>query len=251
MSEYGALAAHYDMLNGEVPYIRLAKYLIRHFERHGLPVRTVLDLACGTGTVTWALADAGYEMIGIDSSPDMLSVCASKAAKHGGQAPLLLCQDMAELDLYGTVDAAVCTLDSANYVTDPRRLRRAFERVRLFLNPGGLFIFDVNTESKLASRHGTSFVSESADGNVFCACRTEYSAGKRMARYDISVFSRSPSGVYSRYDERHTQRIYSAAELEEMLEGAGFGEVRAYGDMVMRPPKESEERIFYRAVKTI
>ena len=132
-------------------YAAWADYIERHFRRRGLPGKTVLDLACGTGSLTRELARRGYEMIGVDLSPEMLAQAAEKTGRDAPIAPIFLCQPMEKLDLYGTIDACVCCLDSVNYVTDPKKLERAFERVHLFLMPGGLFLFDVNTPEKLAA----------------------------------------------------------------------------------------------------
>ena len=144
MNSYGFLAGCYDEFTTDVDYATWAEYIQRHFERAGLPGSTVLDLACGTGSLTRELSLRGYEMIGVDLSPDMLAQAAEKNRDAEGIAPIFLCQSMDQLDLYGTIDACVCCLDSINYVTDPKKLRRAFQRVHLFLMPGGLFLFDVN-----------------------------------------------------------------------------------------------------------
>lgn len=137
MNSYGFLAGCYDEFTTDVDYAAWAEYIQRHFERAGLPGSTVLDLACGTGSLTRELSLRGYEMIGVDLSPDMLAQAAEKNRDAEGIAPIFLCQSMDQLDLYGTIDACVCCLDSINYVTDPKKLRRAFQRVHLFLMPGG------------------------------------------------------------------------------------------------------------------
>lgn len=139
MSSYDFLAGCYDELTTDVGYPAWADYLEAHFRRKGLPGRTVLDLACGTGSLTWELAARGYEMIGVDRSPEMLAEAAAKSREDVETPPIFLCQSMDKLDLYGTIDACVCCLDSVNYVTDPRQLKKAFARVWLFLMPGGLF----------------------------------------------------------------------------------------------------------------
>ena len=157
MSSYDFLASCYDELTTDVGYPAWADYLEAHFRRKGLPGRTVLDLACGTGSLTWELAARGYEMIGVDRSPEMLAEAAAKGREDVETPPIFLCQSMDRLDLYGTIDACVCCLDSVNYVTDPRQLKKAFARVWLFLMPGGLFLFDINTPSKLRGLDGQVF----------------------------------------------------------------------------------------------
>ena len=149
MGSYEFLAGCYDELTYDVGYSAWADYIEAHFRKRGLPGKTVLDLACGTGSLTRELALRGYEMIGVDRSPEMLSEAAEKNRDAGEVPPIFLCQSMDKLDLYGTIDACVCCLDSVNYVTDPKQLRKAFQRVYLFLMPGGLFLFDINTPSKL------------------------------------------------------------------------------------------------------
>ena len=163
MNSYGFLAGCYDEFTTDVDYAAWAEYIQRHFERAGLPGSTVLDLACGTGSLTRELSLRGYEMIGVDLSPDMLAQAAEKNRDAEGIAPIFLCQSMDQLDLYGTIDACVCCLDSINYVTDPKKLRRAFQRVHLFLMPGGLFLFDVNTPAKLEGLDGQVFLDETED----------------------------------------------------------------------------------------
>ena len=143
MSIYEALAGVYDDLTSDVAYGRRADYLERLFQKSRLPVRTVLDLACGTGSMTAVLTERGYELIGVDESPDMLAVAREKAAGLKGEPPVFLNQSMPKLDLYGTVEAAVCCLDSLNYLTSPREVQRTFERLALFIAPGGILIFDI------------------------------------------------------------------------------------------------------------
>ena len=163
-----------------------ADYIEAHFRKRGLPGKTVLDLACGTGSLTRELAQRGYEMIGVDRSPEMLSEAAEKNRDAGEVPPIFLCQSMDKLDLYGTIDACVCCLDSVNYVTDPRQLRKAFQRVYLFLMPGGLFLFDINSPSKLQGLDGQIFLDETED--AYCVWRAEYSKRSRTCSYFMDLF---------------------------------------------------------------
>ena len=152
MSCYEALASSYDALTEDVGYEKRADFLEKLFRRSRIPVRVVLDLACGTGTMTWLLTGRGYELIGVDGSEEMLAAAMSKTGSVQGVPPIFLHQSMPKLDLYGTVDAAVCCLDSLNYLTDPADVRRTFRRLHLFIAPGGVLVFDVNTAAK---RHWT------------------------------------------------------------------------------------------------
>lgn len=160
---YEYLAQCYDQFTEDVDYERWADYVERHFARSRLPIHTVLDLACGTGSLTRLLALRGYEMIGADLSEEMLAQAAEKCRGVGDPEPIFLHQAMEELDLYGTIDACVCCLDSVNYVTRSGKLARAFQRVHTFLMPGGLFLFDINTPDKLRGLDGQMFLDETED----------------------------------------------------------------------------------------
>ena len=244
---YRALAGSYDALTYDVGYAAWADYLEKHFQRRGIPGRTVLDLACGTGSLTRELAGRGYEMIGVDLSPEMLSEAAEKNRDIGGIPPIFLCQSMDKLDLYGTIDACVCCLDSVNYVTDPRKLQRAFERVHLFLTPGGLFIFDINTVEKLMGLDGQVFLDETED--AYCVWRADYSPRSRICSYFMDLFQLEEDGLWRRNEELHEERAYTVEELTGFLRQVGFRDIRLYGDRKMRRPREGEERIFFVAKK--
>ena len=244
---YGPLAGCYDQLTYDVDYPRWADYIEKHFARRRIPGRTVLDLACGTGSLTRELARRGYEMIGVDQSPEMLAQAAEKNRGVSPVEPIFLCQSMEKLDLYGTIDACVCCLDSVNYVTDPRKLERAFARVRLFLMPGGLFLFDVNTPEKLEGLDGQVFLDETED--TYCVWRAEWSRRGRTCTYFMDLFRREDTGLWRREEELHRERAYSVSELTAMLERAGFSDIRAYAAFRFRPPAPGEQRIFLTARK--
>lgn len=248
MSSYGFLAGCYDRLTYDVDYAAWADYIEKHFRKNSLPGNTVLDLACGTGSLTKELAVRGYEMIGADRSPEMLSQAADKNRGAAPTEPIFLCQSMEKLDLYGTVDACVCCLDSVNYVTDPKKLARAFGRVHLFLTPGGLFLFDVNTPEKLAALDGQVFLDETED--AYCVWRAEFSKRSRICSYFMDIFRLDPAtGQWDRGEELHRERAYTPAELTAMLQSAGFTDVRAWGERKLRPPRPEEQRIFFTARK--
>ena len=161
--------------------------------------------------------------------------------------PIFLHQSMEKLDLYGTIDACVCCLDSVNYVTRPELLARAFRRVHLFLMPGGLFIFDVNTPEKLRGLDGQVFLDETED--AYCVWRAEYSPRRRICTYAMDVFRHTGGDLWERGTELHEEYAYEPQQLEEMLRQAGFGHIKQYGERKMRPPKAGEERIFFVARK--
>lgn len=171
MNSYDFLAGCYDEFTTDVGYSAWADYIEAHFRRRGLPGKTVLDLACGTGSLTRELAQRGYEMIGVDLSPEMLAEAAEKNQDVDGIPPIFLCQSMDKLNLYGTIDACVCCLDSVNYVTDPKKLQKAFERVYLFLMPGGVFLFDINTPEKLRGPGRSGFPGRDRGRLLRVACR--------------------------------------------------------------------------------
>ena len=243
---YGPLAARYDALTGDVPYEALETWYETAFAHSGRAVHTVLDLCCGTGTLSLLLAERGYEMICVDASEEMLSVFQQKLCElpEGVVAPMLLCQRAEELDLYDTVDAAVCSLDGVNYMR-PETLPEVFRRLHLFVAPGGMLVFDVNTAAKLAALDGQVFLDETED--TYCVWRTEYHRG--LCTYYMDLFRRRGDGAWRRSAEVHRQRAYSVEELTAWLAAAGFGDVRVYGDMRMRRPRADEQRVYISCVR--
>lgn len=242
MSAYEALAGFYEAVNEDADYPGLTDYLARHLARSKVPVEIVLDLACGTGAVSRELARRGYDVIGVDQSAEMLAV-AQEQSQGEKNAPLYLCQPMEELDLYGTIDAAVCCMDSVNYVLDKRALLAAFKRLSLFLVPGGRLVLDAVTPRRLRRMDGQCFTAEVPGG--FVSWQAAFDGRSKLAEFRIDVFSRGEDGRYDRATEEHLQRAYTPQELQELLLRAGFGWVRQYGERKMRPPAENEERIFF------
>lgn len=249
MSSYETLAFRYDNLTSDVDYEAWADYLEKQFKRCPIPVKTVLDLACGTGTLTCLLAERGYEMIGADQSPDMLAVAAEKGREVRGTAPIFLQQSMQRLDLFGTIDACICCLDSVNYVLRPADLRRAFQRVHLFLMPGGLFLFDINTPKKLRGLDGGTFLDETED--TYCVWRADWSERRKVCSFGFDLFFREAQGLWRRESEVHEERAYEPEELEVWLREAGFSTVRRYGELKCRAPGPEESRIFFAARKEL
>ena len=245
MNCYDALAANYDALTGDVEYEKRADFLEKLFRRSRIPVHTVLDLACGTGTMTWILTGRGYEMIGVDGSEEMLAAAMSKSGSVEGIAPVFLHQSMPKLDLYGTVDGAICCLDSLNYLTDPKDVQRTFDRLRLFIAPGGVLIFDINTVEKLRALDGQVFLDETEES--YCVWRPEYRRG--ICTYYMDLFQLADDGSWERSLEIHRERAYTVEELTTWLKAAGFGEIRTYGDMKLRRPGENEQRIYFSCIR--
>ena len=244
---YSALAASYDELTKDVGYEKRAAFVEKLFLRSHIPVHTVLDLACGTGTMTALLTERGYELIGVDGSEDMLLEAREKAQTLTGVPPLFLHQSMPELDLYGTVEAAICCLDSLNYLTEAREVRETFRRLHLFIAPGGSLVFDVHALGKLEAMDGQVWLDERED--VYCVWRTEYSRRSRLLDYYVDIFSVRADGAWERSFEEHRQRWYSVSELTEWLTAAGFGEIRVYGDCRLRAPNETDGRIYISCIR--
>lgn len=245
MASYEFLAGSYDALTGDVGYARWADYVERHFARLGRPVRSVLDLACGTGSLTAELALRGYELTGVDLSPEMLAVAEEKC-RDLDPRPRFFCQGMERLRLPQPVDACVCCLDSVNYVLQPKKLQRAFRRVWEALEPGGLFLFDADTPEKLAAMDGQVFLDETEE--EYCVWRGEYSPRRRVCTFWMDIFRREGE-TWRRGGELHEEYAYTMDELEGYLLQAGFTHIKRYGELKLRAPREGEQRVFFAARK--
>jgi len=244
---YECLAGEYDPLTRDVDYEGLADYLIGKFVRMGIRDGLILDLACGTGTLSCLLARRGYEVIGVDVSADMLTVAQSKMYAEdwtGLTAPVFIMQDMRELDLYGTVRAAVCTLDGFNHILGDKDLCEILRRLRLFIEPGGALIFDVNTPDKFRRMDGQAYLDETE--SVFCAWSVALTDEKDIYQYEINLFEKNGK-LWRRSCEGFCERAWSPEQLAEMLERAGFGEIRFFGDRSDSAPAAGEQRIFVMA----
>ena len=225
MNAYGQLAPWYDVLTGDVPYAQFADFYEAEFAADGGEFRLLLDLCCGTGTLTWELARRGYEMIAADQSVDMLMQAQSKA-EPVDPAPLFLCQRAEELDLYGTVDAALCSLDGFNYIP-PDALGEVFHRLHLFVRPEGLVIFDVRTPDFLRSLDGEIFVDETDD--VLCLWRADFDEALGALVYGMDIFSRR-GRLWERSGEEHIEYAHQPDALCKLLEVSGFTDIRLCSD---------------------
>ena len=238
MNAYGPLAFWYDRLTLDIPYEAFVDFYEKEFSADGGEFKILLDLCCGTGTLTWLLAERGYEMIAADASPDMLMQAASKAAEVS-VPPLFLCQDASALDLYGTVDAAVCSLDGMNYIPESE-LPEVFHRRHLFVRPGGLLIFDIKTPEWFRSVDGSVSVDETED--MLCLWRAEFDTEENAICYGMDIFSKSGS-LWRRDSEEHIEYAHSPERLAELLEIAGFENVRLCCDC----PQSDGGRLFITA----
>lgn len=246
MESYTVLAEFYDQLTTDVPYQRWADYIEKQFARCKLPVRTVVELGCGTGTLASILAQRGYQITAVDLSPDMLSVAAEKCE---GLDVQLVCQDMSRLTLPMQVDAVICCLDSLNYVTRPAQVQRTFQRILPSLVPGGLFLFDVKTPLALEGADGQVYIDENEE--VYCVWRGEYDKRRRICSYGIDLFALQDDGSWWRDGEYHEEYAYTMEELALWLSNAGFTQIKQFGNLRLSPPKEDEERVFFTARKEL
>ena len=246
MDSYEALAASYDELTEDVEYEKRADFVEKLFLCAKRPVRSLLDLACGTGTMTVLFARRGYTVTGVDYSPEMLAQAQQKLAAINSP-PLLLCQSMPQLRLLDSVDAAICCLDSINYLTRPRDVQRTFNRLHDAIAPGGSLVFDVHAVSKMEKLDGEVLLDERKD--VFCLWRTRYRKNVKMLDYEVDLFRLQPDGAWERDFEEHHQRAYTAEELTAWLEEAGFTAIRTHGELKLRRANERDGRIYFSCIR--
>ena len=247
MSSYDALAASYDGLMADVQYRRRADYLERLFRKSAIPVRTVLDLGCGTGTLACLLTERGYQVTATDGSEEMLTQAMGKAAALEGQPPLFLLQAMPRLRLLEPVDAAISTVTALNYLTRPGDLKETFRRVFRWLKPGGQFTFDVNTPYKLRRMDGQLYTDETADS--YCVWRTFFSEKTKICTYQVDLFHLQSGDSWVREFEEHRERAWTEEELRTYLTAAGFTGIAVTGDLTRRAPKADEDSWIVTAVR--
>ena len=242
---YEALAASYDRLTNDIPYEAVLAFYHEILNRYGCRPASAVDLACGTGCMALLLAREGLSVLGVDRSEEMLTLAADKAAELDNP-PYFIRQRMEKLRLPQPVDLVVCCLDGVNYVTEPAALRECFARVRKALNPGGLFIFDINSEAKLRGLDGQIFLDE--DDEVFCLWRAEFDETTRVCTYGMDIFQKQ-GRLWQRSREEHLEYAYRTQELTQWLGEAGFTQIEVYGDRRLEAPKADEQRIFITAQK--
>ena len=245
MDAYKNLAASYDRLTNDVDYEATVAFYMEILRREGLSPRTVVDLACGTGSVTEILARKGYRVTGVDMSEEMLTEAAMKTMDLE-QPPMYSCQRLQNLRLPRGVDMAVCALDSLDYILDPEDCKEAIRRAYKALNPGGIFIFDVNTPEKLRAMDDQIFLDE--DDEVYCVWRGEFDEETNICSYGMDLFQRE-GNMWRRSFEEHREYAYSQEQLTRFLKDAGFTHIEVYADRLFEAPREGEQRIYFKARK--
>ena len=247
MEAYTGFAKVYDMFMDDVPYEAWSRYLTGLLKEYGVEEGLVLELGCGTGNMTRLLSEAGYDMIGVDNSEEMLRI-AGEAAGSGdgmGKEPdiLYLLQDMREFELYGTVKAVVSVCDSLNYILEEEELLKVFHLVNNYLDPGGIFIFDLNTPYKYRELLGETTICENREEGSFI-WENFYDEETGLNQYDMTFFIREEDMRYRKYEETHVQRGYEAARIKELLEQAGMEFLAMFDAFTREPVRETSERIY-------
>lgn len=245
MSAYEALAVSYDRLTNDVDYEATVEFYRQILKKENLHPVTAADLACGTGSVARILAGDGLSVIGVDMSEEMLTVAAEKTMDMENP-PRFIHQPLQKLWLPRAVDLAVCALDSLDYITDPEDCQEAIKRIYKALNPGGIFIFDVNTPEKLRAMDGQVFLDE--DDDVYCVWRGEFDEKTNICSYGMDLFQRRGK-AWDRFFEEHREYAYSEQQLRSYLKAAGFTHIRVYADRQFCDPRPGEQRIYLKARK--
>lgn len=246
MAGYSVFSEFYDLLTANAEYSKRAEYFLNLLNKYESNPGLTLDLACGTGSLTLELFRRGVDVYGVDASVDMLSVAKEKAVDAGADI-LFLRQNMQDLDLYGTVNTVICSLDSINHLQGREEVQRTFQRVSLFLEPGGYFLFDMNTLHKHEKVLGTKTFVYDMD-KVYCVwqnrCLPE--TGKVDIRLD---FFQRDGNLYRRYTESFSEFAYSNNYVVQWLYEAGFELVDIYDELSFDPPKSNSQRVVFAAKK--
>lgn len=242
MDNYTDFASVYDILMDHIPYDKWADYIDNILKEHGIDKGLILELGCGTGTMTRKMARKGYDMIGIDISEDMLSLARQKSeGKDDGI--LYLCQDMRGFELYGTVAAVICVCDSINYMLTSEDLSKVFNLVGNYLDPGGLFIFDMDTkylyEKVLADN--TTYMEH--DKGCFIWENTYYPE-EMINEVNLTLFLKQEDSLFRKHKETHVRRAYDLETIKQLLDEAGLDMVGAYHELTSKEPRAESERIY-------
>ena len=241
MDAYTGFAEVYDEFMEDVPYEKWRDLVVAELKKEGIADGLVLDLGCGTGTFTRMLAEAGYDMIGVDGSQEMLMEAREKTADSG---ILSLCQDMREFELYGTVRAIVSTCDTMNYLLTPEDFIRTLRLANNYLDPGGVFIFDLNTLYKFREVMGNTTIAESGEDASFI-WDNYFDEETGRNEYDLTLFIRQENGLFARVSEVHEEQGYAPEQILEFIARSGMEYVRAFDAETGGEPHETSEKVFY------
>lgn len=247
MSGYGNFAHYYDILTGNISYKDRAAYFDMLIKKHGGKKNLLLDLACGTGSLSEEMCRLGYDVIAVDGSEEMLNEALDKKFDSGLNIQYL-CQDMTKLDMFGTIDVTICALDSLNHLPDLDAIKQTINRVSLFCEPGGLFIFDVNTPYKHKNVLGNNtFIYDMED--VYCVWQNTYTEEDNRVEMWLDFFEKQENGSYERYDESFSEIAFDDVVIEKIVAGSGMEIVGKYDYDTTEPPKADSEKIVYVAHK--
>ena len=245
MNAYSGFAGVYDLLMDDFDYPAWADYYVQLLQSTGVQVQNLCECACGTGSMSVEFAKKGFRLTGVDISREMLEQAAEKARQKGVRMQLV-CQDMCALQLPRPVDALVCTCDGVNYLTTDKRAAAFFQRAFEQIRPGGTFAFDISSPYKLKNVLGNAFFGEERDEAAYLWQNT---LKDDIVTMDITFFLRTEDDLYERVHETHRQRAHEPERLVQLLEEAGFVNVKVYGDRTFQAPKDEELRIHFLAEK--
>ncbi len=246
MTGYSTFARYYDNLTANIDYVKRAEYFHEIIKRYKNTEGSILlDLACGTGSISEEMAKIGYDVIGVDYSDEMLGIALDKKFDSGLNI-LYLCQDMRKLDLYGSMDVTICALDSINHLNSLADVKKVFENVALFSEPQGLFIFDINTLYKHRNILANNTFTYETD-NVFCVWENTLVEDTDEVKMNLEFFELEENGLYSRTSDSFSEKAYSEESIEKLLRECGFELLAKFGDDTFSPPACNSQRIVYAA----